>query len=329
MLPISTGPWAEAQRPRQVVRASHLKLVGGPVDRKRVQTHVLAWVGARYGLGISGQAAEQKDFDFRMGSVRVAGATHPADQRRWGVVIESIQGWLSETAVDMLWRTEIEVYRDRAAVSLEIVHTYYADVVTNAYTPHAELALFLASALGVTDAGIEILDAPRICVTDRAVQGLINHLHDLERTLPVIVVAQEADTRQFPADIHRLAAAVSGVAHVVGLAPVALRTFKDLVGPLLYVGDGAGRIYLPGLEQTSNPLDHPLIRQHQFAGPGEADASEMEDTESYAHFLFERRLRQAAQHASASLHRQRMAFRRLQLTEPTISPVQAEELAFA
>jgi len=321
MLPISPGPWPEAARPRQIVRACQLRLPAA-VSHSQVREAALTWLGDRCGLAKAHLPFHQDSFELLAPSLRVVGEPHPADTRRWGLVVETVQRWLPSNNLDVLWRTELEVVREHSQTAIEVAHTYYSDALSNAYTPHWDLAITLAQTLGAADAGIQLLDAPRHCISERAVAGLVAHLLAPGRLMPIAVVAQDSATGAFPADPSRLAAALAGAAHVVALAAPAVPLLRAHLGRLLYVGHGTGRIYMPGLEIGCNPLDHPLIRLEQPSNPAAAQAASS-DSSHQQRALFERRMRHAGQYASAVLHQQRMTWRSMRLPQPQIEAAYA------
>jgi hypothetical protein len=114
--------------------------------------------------------------------------------------------------------------------------------------------------LDLEDGGISVIGEPRPVDDPEGLDAFCEHLHSVNRLLPVIALVNRPNSRYYGVDPRGLSEAVRGLAHVACLAPDIAAEARMRLGKKFGPVPGAARIYAPNFTKEAVPGDHPLIR---------------------------------------------------------------------
>lgn len=246
---------------REVLRVL-ATLAGDNSERAMAQAcrEVLAWAEKQVGQKLPEQAREGQHFEFQKDKHMVMGACIDEDDVRiWSLRCNAPD----RTVLKRIWTTETTIVRQGDQPARLAVRLLAPSVQEKrAVTPQVPAFLRqIAARCGLTAGGVPVTAEPWQIRTDADAGNLITMLQSSARCLPVVVASGDeraADPSVPCLDVHALAQAMLGLAHVVVLPAVYSYWLTDRFGKTLSVYHGAVRVYFPGFGENAYPYLHPL-----------------------------------------------------------------------
>lgn len=192
-----------------------------------------------------------------------------------GVVIRyaatnQVCGWqLREARDDVTWVSTLSVtgegQTNQTWISLNV-----EPVVSGSRTPRAappRLVRFLLEAVDAYDDDAELRHRPMV-VNSAGVDDLLEVVCAEKRRLPVVVAAAPGDVHfeSWRKIIDKLVRYLPGLASMYLLDPVAAEGFNVGIGPTHWIGPGAVRTYLPGVDPavTEDAVRHRVLTRRRI-----------------------------------------------------------------
>ncbi len=156
------------------------------------------------------------------------------------------------------WRVEATLLSQPPAIGLRLVQirrTEEAPPPVASGVP--QVVATLAKDVGLIDSGIPLRNAAMLLVGEKDARELDHLLLNAGRTQPIIVVCA-ADSTKVDPSVDRLAARLTGVAHVACVDKFISEQMIRRYGRDRSVYGNAIRLYRPGFRANADPYQHPV-----------------------------------------------------------------------
>jgi len=253
-----TPPHAHARSPataRIVVRATLRSRVHLPRNRRLAQELAWAWVRAKWPRLLPSPAEmERRHFERSLPGQALSVDTSD-NGAVWTLTLAHGERHGSRT-----WITRAQVL-DAGDADVLALQTACSDPMQPplVVAPPRLLGAWVER-LELEDAGLAVLGEPHQVQTPEQLAAFQDHVLSLQRSLPVIALANKPGSRYYGVDPRGLAEAVRGLAHVACLTPELADDAADRLGQGFGLVPGAARIFAPGFRPGDLPSQHPLVR---------------------------------------------------------------------